>query len=318
MATVIVLAFMEDEVLSAYLGITDNEWFDYLRRNDITDEVNFWIPGAPPHKHVEPGSLWLLKLKSPHDCIAGVGVFMHYSVLPLQMAWDAFGTHNGMPTLQDLRTVVLRYKGPRADSWNVNVGCAILNQVVYLPQELWVPCHTGSLVSGKYMSSADDQAIVRQVLRNLELTPSTPRIQDEPFYNSTYTPQYALEEVRQGQGSFRVQVLDAYHRQCAVSREHSLPVLEAAHIIEWSDTHTNDVTNGILLRADIHRLFDTGYVTIDPDGYRFVVSGRLKEDYDNGKEYYQLHGSPILLPDRLIDRPSRQALQQHADRIYRE
>lgn len=243
---------------------------------------------------------------------------MHYSVLPLQMAWDTFGTGNGMPTLDAFRNAIMQYKRPGADSWNINVGCAVLDQVVYLPRELWVPCRTGSLVSGKHMVSADDQAVVRQVLRNLELTPSTPRVQDELFYNSEYTPQYALSEVRQGQGSFRVQVLDAYHRQCAVSHEHSLPVLEAAHIIEWSDTHTNDVTNGILLRADIHKLFDAGYVTVDPDDYRFVVSRRLKDDYDNGREYYHLHGSPILLPDSLMDRPSRQALQQHAGRIYRD
>ena len=78
-------------MLSAFLGITDNNWFDYLRRNQITDEVNFWVPSAPQHRHVEPGSLWLLKLHSPLNFIAGAGVFMHYSVLPLQMAWDAFG-----------------------------------------------------------------------------------------------------------------------------------------------------------------------------------------------------------------------------------
>ena len=309
---------MEDEVLSAYLGITDNEWFDYLRRNDITDEVNFWIPGAPAQKRVEPGSLWLLKLKSPRDCIAGAGVFTHYSVLPLQMAWDAFGTHNGVPTLQDFRSVILRYKGPGADSWNVSVGCAILNDVVYLPRELWVPCHTGSLVSGKHMDSVDDQAVVRQVLQNLELTPGTPKVQEQPFYNTAFTPQYALAAVRQGQGSFRVRVLDAYHRQCAVSHEHSLPVLEAAHIVEWSDTHTNDVTNGILLRADIHKLFDAGYVTIDPDGYRFVVSKRLKEDYDNGREYYQLHGSQILLPEDSTAWPGVTALKRHNDSVYHE
>ena len=93
MATVIVLAFTEDEVLSAYLGITDNEWFDYWRRNDITDEVNFWIPSAPSQKDVEPGSLWLLKLKSPRDCIAGAGVFMHYSVLPGMALRSACGVH---------------------------------------------------------------------------------------------------------------------------------------------------------------------------------------------------------------------------------
>jgi len=106
-------------------------------------------------------------------------------------------------------------------------------------------------------------------------------------------------------------------RQCAVSREHSLPVLEAAHIIEWSDTHTNDVTNGILLRADIHKLFDAGYVTIDPDGCRFVVSRRLKEDYDNGKEYYQLHGLRILLPDDEAMWPDAHCLVSHNTSVFR-
>lgn len=82
----------------------------------------------------------------------------------------------------------------------------------------------------------------------------------QPFYDD-YTPHYALREVRQGQGTFRVEVTEAYHRQSAVSREHSLSLLEAAHIVGWSDTHINDVTNGILLRADIHKLSDAGYVT---------------------------------------------------------
>jgi putative restriction endonuclease len=304
-------------VLAAYLGITDNNWFDNLRRNQVADEVNFWIPSAPVRKHVEPGSLWLLKLHSPLNFIAGVGVFMHYSVLPLQMAWDAFGVHNGVPTLDALRNAIKQHRQPGADSWNTDVGCAVLDQLVYLPRQLWIPCYTGSVVSGKHMDSDDDQAVVRQVLRNLELTPSTPQVHALPFYNDNYTPQYALREVRQGQGTFRVEVTDAYHRQCAVSREHSLPVLEAAHIIEWSDTHTNDVTNGILLRADIHKLFDAGYVTIDPDGYRFVVSKRLKEDYDNGKEYYQLHGSRILLPEDPNAWPGRDVLAERNSEVFR-
>jgi len=303
-------------MLAAYLGITDNDWFDYLWRNEITDEVNFWVPSAPLRKHVEPGSLWLLKLHSPLDFIAGAGVFMHYSLLPLQMAWDAFGIRNGVPTLDAFRTAIMRHRQPGADSWNISVGCAILDQVVYLPRELWVPCHTGSVVSGKHMASADDQTVVRQVLRNLELTPSTPQVHALPFYSPDYTPQYALTEVRQGQGTFRIEVTDAYRRQCAVSRERSLPVLEAAHILEWSDTHSNDVTNGILLRADIHKLFDAGYVTVDPDEYRFVVSKRLKEDYDNGKGYYQLQGTHILLPDDLNAWPDKVMLMKHNDLLY--
>jgi len=80
-------------MLPAFLGITDNSWFDYLRMNQITDEVNFWIPSAPARKHVEPGSLRLFKLKAPLNFTAGVGVFMRYSVLPLQMAWNKFVLH---------------------------------------------------------------------------------------------------------------------------------------------------------------------------------------------------------------------------------
>jgi len=77
-------------MLPAFLGITDNSWFDYLRRNQITDEVNFWVPSAPLHRFVEPGSLWLFKLHSPLDFIAGIGVFMHYSVLPCR--WLGMGS----------------------------------------------------------------------------------------------------------------------------------------------------------------------------------------------------------------------------------
>jgi len=93
-------------MLPAYLGITDNHWFEYLRLNQITDEVNFWIPSAPVRKHVEPGSLWLFKLKAPLNFIAGAGVFMHYSVLPLQMAWDAFRIR----IADTFRNAIMRYK----------------------------------------------------------------------------------------------------------------------------------------------------------------------------------------------------------------
>ncbi|HEY8423583.1 MAG TPA: HNH endonuclease signature motif containing protein, partial [Clostridia bacterium] len=65
-----------------------------------------------------------------------------------------------------------------------------------------------------------------------------------------------------GQGAFRVLVTDAYNRQCAVSGEKILPALEATHIKPYSKEGPNDVKNGILLRADIHKLFDAGYITI--------------------------------------------------------
>ncbi len=74
-----------------------------------------------------------------------------------------------------------------------------------------------------------------------------------------------LVRPRLGQGTFRVAVTQAYHGACAVSGEHSLPVLDVAHIRGYAEGGPHDVRNGLLLRADIHRLFDRGYVTVTPD-----------------------------------------------------
>ena len=98
-----------------------------------------------------------------------------------------------------------------------------------------------------------------------------------------------LVRPRLGQGTFRVAVTDAYSRACAVTGEHSLPVLEAAHIRPYALTGPHDVSNGLLLRADLHRLFDLGYLTVTPD-HALHVSDKLKVDYDNGSTYYPLQG----------------------------
>src|ERR1700731_3872940 len=100
---------------------------------------------------------------------------------------------------------------------------------------------------------------------------------------------------RLGQGAFRIVVTDAYQRRCAVTGERTLPALEAAHIKPFAEGGSHEPTNGLLLRRDIHALFDCGYVTVTPD-LRFNVSRRIKEEFENGRHYYQLHGQLISLP----------------------
>ena len=77
----------------------------------------------------------------------------------------------------------------------------------------------------------------------------------------------------------------------------------------------HDVTNGLLLRSDIHRLFDRGYVTVTPE-YRFRVSGRLRDDYANGQAYYALQDRPIAVPANAGWRPSREALAWHGEQRF--
>jgi putative restriction endonuclease len=95
-----------------------------------------------------------------------------------------------------------------------------------------------------------------------------------------------------------------------VTHEHSLPALEAAHIRPFAEEGTHEVSNGLLLRSDIHRLFDKGYVGVTPE-YRFVVSKSLKEDFENGKSYYPLHGRETCVPGEVGERPSGAMLEWH-------
>src|SRR5207249_11123186 len=93
---------------------------------------------------------------------------------------------------------------------------------------------------------------------------------------------------RLGQCAFRIVVTDTYQRQCAVTHEKALPALEAAHIQPVTQKGKHRIDNRRLLRFDIHRLFDAGYVTITPD-YKFRASRKLKDDFDNGEEYFQFN-----------------------------
>jgi putative restriction endonuclease len=121
---------------------------------------------------------------------------------------------------------------------------------------------------------------------------------------------------RLGQGAFRVIVTDVYQRQCALTNSHVLHVLDAAHIRPYADGGSHNPSNGLLLRQDVHTLFDRGYLTVSPD-YHVEVSRRLKDEFDNGKEYYALQGKTILLPGNPAFRPSTEQLVWHNENRYR-
>lgn len=111
-----------------------------------------------------------------------------------------------------------------------------------------------------------------------------------------------LEE-RVGQGAFRSRVTDAYGRRCAVTGERTLPVLEATHIVPYTKQGPNRVDNGILLRSALHRLFDRGLATIEPDGLTFQVSKGTQHEYSIGLGYYEWGGKSLLVrPPRLHPR----------------
>ena len=93
----------------------------------------------------------------------------------------------------------------------------------------------------------------------------------------------ALREVVQqrGQPAFRRALLAAYGERCAITGCDAEDALEAAHIIGYPGPDTQHVSNGLLLRADIHTLFDLGLVAICPDTLRVALVPSLRVDlYD--------------------------------------
>lgn len=313
-----------------YVGVTDQDWYDYLHALSGVDEVNFWQPSpSDQFRALKKGELFLFKLhRGPRtrnrDVIAGGGVFASYTVLPFSLIWEAFEDRNGAKTSPGLRRQLLGYrKAPVSPQEDFSVGCVILTQPFFFDESLWfrVPAWSQSIVRGKGydLDTADGQTI----WKSLEQAWQKIRVFDldkEAQHIDAQKDRYGKESIirpRLGQGAFRVLVTDAYHRACAITEEHSLPVLEAAHIKPYNESGEHEVSNGLLLRSDFHRLFDRGHITVTPE-YKIEVSRRLKEEFENGHSYYPFHGRPLHnFPQNPQDWPAKQLLIWHNEQVFR-
>jgi hypothetical protein len=112
--------------------------------------------------------------------------------------------------------------------------------------------------------------------------------------------------LRRGQPAFRQKLLAAYGGQCAMTDCDCVDALEAAHIQPYGGDATNHVENGLLLRSDLHTLFDLGKVAVDSTSMTVVVSSALRTSV-----YGKLHGGKLKLPSNPAHRPCAEALSQH-------
>ena len=192
-------------------------------------------------------------------------------------------------------------------------------QAIFFPPELWIPQPTDwaarNLRYKRYdLTTGEGARIWNACLERAAglVVRRHPMVREEPArYGDP-----VLVTPRLGQGAFRVAVTDAYGRACAVTREHSLPVLEAAHIVPYAQGGLHDVSNGLLLRSDLHRLFDLGYVSVTPK-LQLEVSARLRGDYDNGRTYYPLQGVELTTPSRIVLQPDPKFLSWHNEHVFR-
>lgn len=301
-----------------FVGITDHDWFEHLSTALGVDEVNFWQPGGRVHfRALQPGEPFLFKLHSPNDYIVGGGFFSHSTLAPASFAWSAFGEKNGAHTEAEMRARIERYRRVPPGTEDYVIGCILLEQPFFIPREHWIalPDWRPQIVQGRgYDSLGDGRAIWERVQAFLSGSVLLAPVAEEPTSPRYGEPSAVLP--RLGQGSFRVIVTDSYARRCAFTNSPVLHVLEAAHIKPYAAGGTHMPSNGILLRQDLHTLFDRGYVTVTP-AHRIEVSRRIHEEFDNGKEYYRLHGSEIRVPELMQRRPSAEFLSWHNENVYR-
>ncbi len=309
-------------MLIGTVAVTDYGWYTSLLTQPVLDDANFWKPSATRATRAPDFSPFLFKLRSPHNAICVFGYFAEYSRLPDWLAWDTFKSANGCNSLAEMRERIagirerIRFQGGNA----AEIGCVLVVQPTFFPLDRWVLAPKDwsprTQVDKRYDLSEGEGARVWQEC--LAAASTLPRADLANHVSTPGGPRYGAPQLvtpRLGQNTFRIAVTDAYGRACAVTAERSLPALEAVHIKRYADRGPHEVCNGVLLRADLHRLFDKGYVTITMEG-RFEVSRHLKQDFANGRSYYPLHGRGLELPAVGQHRPASEFLEWHNTRVY--
>lgn len=307
--------------MKIWVGVTDSEWFEMLRAR-APEELNFWQPsGQQAFRALQAGEIFLFKLHSPENYIVGGGFFVSYSALPASLAWDAFGLNNGVGTFDTLVKRIRKYRS-KASGPDPVIGCNILNSPFFWEKNEWIPVPENwskNIVRGKTYNSDEPIGanlwgqVQQRLLHRVE--ERLPEGRGEDNASARYGKEY-LQRSRLGQGAFRVLVTDAYQRRCALTGERTLPVLEAAHIKPFSKSGPHQIDNGLLFRSDVHKLFDLGYMTVTPE-LRVEVSRRIKEDWQNGREYFAYHGRHLVsLPTIVATRPSIEFLHWHNSNVF--
>ena len=309
-------------VVRAYVGVTDQSWYRFLAARPLVSEVNFWQPsGGREFRVLTPGEPFFFKTHYPHNQVVGGGVFSDSARLRVSEAWEFFGEANGAGSVEAMRARIGRYRrAPIGPGEDPVIGCLFVRDVRLFPEDESVeapPRFAPNIVQGKSYDLADPSAapyfagLLQRILgAAVEVDFSQPWHRQGPVFGDPRLAPYRL-----GQSAFKAVVLDAYHRRCAISGTHIPPVLQAAHIRPVTVGGEHRLDNGLLLRSDIHTLFDRGYLGVDPR-FRLRVSPRLRADFSNGDQFYAKAGQVIELPERRTDRPCREFLEWHLDEVF--
>lgn len=277
------------------IAVTDVDWFKYQRSHGFIDYVNFWTPSQNRPQKLSQGDYFVFKLRGPGDLIGGYGTFVEYKFQTLDATWQEFGQRNGADNKSEFMDTLTQFDS----NDKVNCGCVVLKDIVYFdepkdrirsgftkkPAQLYAYDNIPFPFGGMLVSTGHFN-LIQTTAKNKKLQSST---------------------IREGQGAFHTAVSKAYQGQCCITGEKIPELLQAAHIQDYINKDSNHIQNGLLLRIDIHKLFDSGLLYIDQT-YHVHVSPLVKTP-----EYSKLEGRQISLPANISDRPALVALRFKED-----
>lgn len=300
------------------VAVTDSDWAAFLAARPHLTEANFWIPGGGPKRMgVYNGEPWLFKSRAPENRLVGGAFVSGYTQLSLSVAWETFGEGNGAASEGQMRAAIGRYRVISPDEDPV-IGCLTLRAPTFfawqprIGADLFAP----SIVARKGFELADHPGSPVEAAV-LQLLGATTKPGDAPIdvrWPTRGTPQLIVPRV--GQQAFRALVTGAYSERCAITGSRILPTLQAAHIQPVERDGQHRIDNGLLLRADVHLMFDRGYLGVDPQRRTLHVSPRLRSTYGNGSYFYDRQGEPIAQPQRRDQRPATEFLEWHMDTVF--
>ena len=212
---------------------------------------------------------------------------------------------NKFTSVTELFNTLKQEKEPRGGGCIAKIlsPLEILSNPVDLEDEIGEALDIFADIQKECLPSASDKGLF-QSQRDLE------QLSTEEFDpdNITDGKERKLRQIaaRRGQPKFRKDLMEVYNSTCVISDCQVPHVVQAAHIMPYDGPETNKPDNGLLLRSDIHDLFDLKLVTIDPTTLEVLVSPSLK-----GTEYFAFNGKRINKPTGVIKTPSNKALSWH-------
>lgn len=232
-----------------------------------------------------------------------------------------FTTSKGSTVRRDfLEAVAIALGVPEATAHSMQTKDEVLALVIQTATRQ--PMDPNLYSPGGTVTNGVLQLVIDGVTRNgVPGRPSVPEVEPQPLVDEAEALEFTIDDlkderdrrlmeiaVREGQDRFRTALLDAYGSRCAITGYDAVETLEAAHIYPYKGPATNVVTNGLLLRSDLHRLFDRGAIAVHETSHKVLVKPHLEVT-----QYVELGTCSLSLPRRREHRPSTAALRSHRE-----